>query len=167
MSEELKPCPFCGGKAIWRKDSGSYGYTPPKIWIACENEPFENPYGKGYDTRKNKCFAKTKAVATEEWTKIKGTYSIDARARTEVIAAWNTRTDSDRIEALNAEVARLREDRDAALDALFDAIALIGHAMPMETTALIGGERMIAKNVWQKGHDIMFPRARAALGEEA
>lgn len=72
---------------------------------------------------------------------------------------------ADRIEALTAENERLRKDRDATLDALFDAIALIGHAMPMETTALIGGERMVAKNVWQKGHDIMFPRARAALGD--
>lgn len=66
---------------------------------------------------------------------------------------------ADRIEALSAEVERLREDRDTALDALFDAIALIGHSMPMHTEALIGGERMVARDIWQKGHDIMFPRA--------
>lgn len=66
---------------------------------------------------------------------------------------------ADRIEALEAEVARLREVSDKALDALFDAVALIGRAMPMHTEALIGGERMIARDVWQKGHDIMFPSA--------
>jgi len=62
----------------------------------------------------------------------------------------------DSIAALEAENARLRDANAAVLDALFDAIALIGHAMPMETTALIGGERMIARDVWQRGHDIMF-----------
>jgi len=73
-------------------------------------------------------------------------------------------TDADRIAELEAENARLKADRDVTLDALFDAIALIGHAMPMETTALIGGEQLVAQSVWQKGHDIMFPR-RAALKE--
>ncbi len=56
------------------------------------------------------------------------------------------------------EIERLKKEQDALLDALFDAVALIGHAMPMNTTALIGGEKMSAIDVWQKGHDLMFPR---------
>lgn len=33
MSEELKPCPFCGGKATLKAVTKSYGLT---IWCACD-----------------------------------------------------------------------------------------------------------------------------------
>lgn len=35
MSIELKPCPFCGGKAVYRKKSGDYGYTPDIHLVEC------------------------------------------------------------------------------------------------------------------------------------
>jgi hypothetical protein len=31
---------------------------------------------------------------------------------------------------------------------LFNATALIGHAMPMDTTALVAGEKLVARDVW-------------------
>lgn len=85
---------------------------------------------------------------------------------TDTLAKWaDARVEAaDRIAELETENARLKADMEVTLDALFDAIALIGHAMPMETTALIGGEQLVAQSVWQRGHDIMFPR-RAALKE--
>ncbi len=60
----------------------------------------------------------------------------------------------DHIEALEAENERL-------LDALFDAVALIGHVVPMNTTALVGGERLTALNVWHAGYDLLFPKRKA------
>lgn len=47
-------------------------------------------------------------------------------------------------EALRAENARLRE-------ALFNAIALIGHSVPMDATALVAGELLTAHGVWHQG----------------
>lgn len=35
MSEELKPCPFCGGKAELYEDH--YQYTDHSAWIRCTN----------------------------------------------------------------------------------------------------------------------------------
>jgi hypothetical protein len=50
-----------------------------------------------------------------------------------------------------AEIARLRA-RVAQLEgALFNATALIGHAMPMDTTALVAGEKLVARDVWNAG----------------
>lgn len=35
--------------------------------------------------------------------------------------------------------------------ALSNAIALIGHRMPMDTTALVAGEKLVAHDVWRAG----------------
>lgn len=34
MSEELKPCPFCGGEAVIKAINKSYDFT---IWCQCKN----------------------------------------------------------------------------------------------------------------------------------
>ncbi len=64
-----------------------------------------------------------------------------------------------------ARIAELKSENDRLLDVLFDAVALIGHVVPMDTTALIGGERLVARDVWQAGHDLMFPKS-ATLKEQ-
>ena len=52
---------------------------------------------------------------------------------------------------LPRELTRLRA-RVAQLEgALFNATALIGHAMPMDTTALVAGEKLVARDVWNAG----------------
>lgn len=57
----------------------------------------------------------------------------------------------------------LAGDRDALFDALFDAIAMMGHCMNLSATALIGGEVMKAQEVWQRGHDLLLGRSATAL----
>jgi hypothetical protein len=88
----LKRCPFCGGAAVWQRDGGSYGYTPPTVWIACENEPWENPHGKTFDDRQRRCFARTKSIPTDRWEPGKGTYDVTPAARAKALAQWNERT---------------------------------------------------------------------------
>lgn len=88
---EPKPCPFCGGAAVIQYASGSYGYTPPTVWVACENQPFENPHGKKWDDRKHKCFARTNSFDEEKWVRGKGTFSVVAEAKSAAITAWNRR----------------------------------------------------------------------------
>ena len=117
----LKPCPFCGGAAVWQSYAGDYGYKSPTVWIACENEPFENPHGKRWDDRKHRCFAATTPVATEKWEPGKGTFSIEAEAKADVLAKWSARADGDADAAGYARatadiVALLRtEARDAGI----------------------------------------------------
>lgn len=55
---------------------------------------------------------------------------------------------ADRIEALEADKARLRH-------ALENATALIGHRMPMTETALVAGETLTASDVWRAGCDAL------------
>ena len=78
MSEELKPCPFCGGSATAEQYDGVTGAQ----WCANCDDP--------------DC--------------VGGAMPLVRYAREiEAITAWNTRADSDRIEALTAENKRLRE----------------------------------------------------------
>jgi len=58
------------------------------------------------------------------------------------------------IAAKDAEIARLR-------DALHDAICMIGHAMPSDTT-ILAGRRMVAREVWKAGYTLLHPRAALA-----
>lgn len=73
MSEELKPCPFCGGKAIIKAVTKSYGFT---IWCACKcgarTEGFCPDTSKEDDTMEN----------IEEYTK-------------RAIKSWNRRTNDE------------------------------------------------------------------------
>lgn len=91
MDPELKTCPFCGGKAVFQEHPGSYGYYPPRVWVACENEPFTNPYGKKFDDRKHRCFAKTDGIKTERYESGKGHIDIYHEAKAEAALRWNTR----------------------------------------------------------------------------
>jgi hypothetical protein len=75
------------------------------------------------------------------------------------LSAWNTRPDTDRIAALEAENARLLADKDALADALADAVALIGHTMPSTKTALVDGQKLTAGVVWQVGHDLLLGKS--------
>lgn len=116
---EALPCPFCDGAAVWAYDPGSWGYSSPKLAIACENEPFSYPYGNGYDKRKHKCFAKTKYIDCEEWRQGKGTYTIKEQTQKALLKLWNQRSPKmigelawklifDKLAERNAEVIQLR-----------------------------------------------------------
>lgn len=79
MSEELKPCPFCGGEAEYHFDKGQTGEVYG--WVGCNQCDAMS------------CHIDVRSMQPEE------THPIDA---------WNTRADEARIAALEAEVARLR-----------------------------------------------------------
>lgn len=73
-------------------------------------------------------------------------------------------------ESRGAERERaLKAERDELWDALFDAIAMMGHCMNLTSTAIIGGEVLKAKDVWQRGHDLLLGKrpARHADQQEA
>ena len=73
---ELKRCPFCGGKADFGVDAGSYGYYSATRWIECQND---------------KCAVKprTPSKRLEEWKQGVGSYRVDPDL--ELSAGWNTR----------------------------------------------------------------------------
>lgn len=66
MSENLKPCPFCGGKAKIKAVIKSYGFT---IWCACKcgvrTEGFCPDTNKEDDTMEN--IEECKKRAIEAW----------------------------------------------------------------------------------------------------
>lgn len=68
MSEELKPCPFCGREAKIKAVIKSYGFT---IWCACEcgaqTEGFCPDTSKEDDTMEN--IEKCKKRAIEAWNR--------------------------------------------------------------------------------------------------
>jgi hypothetical protein len=66
---------------------------------------------------------------------------------------------------LLAEHERLA-DRVAKLEgALWNTTALIGHALPdMKASALVAGERLIAKDVWQAARALLTPTEGAEDG---
>lgn len=71
MSEELKPCPFCGMKVSLGYDSGNEVY-PQRWFVRCP-----------------KCKATQQAVfGSSSWRVVK---SEDLAAQKSVIEAWNTR----------------------------------------------------------------------------
>lgn len=73
MTEELKPCPFCGSAVFLERDSGSYGYTSPTVIAQCKKCGIH--FGE----------------PTEKWEQGKGTFSIEEEATTKLINRWNTR----------------------------------------------------------------------------
>jgi hypothetical protein len=95
MSDDLKPCPFCGGGIttiegggqIWR---GVNGYSDPQFYHL-------RHFGKLSETDDfPRCFVEFRC-----------------RTEAEAIAAWNTRTPDPRIKALTAELT-LAEQRGYA-----------------------------------------------------
>jgi len=92
MSEELKPCPFCGSKAEVYPDGDMEGHS-----IMCSN--FGGLEFAGHSSR---CPMGTFGYATQE----------------EAESAWNRRADSDEITQLRAEVATLAEQNQKMREAL-------------------------------------------------
>lgn len=73
--EELKPCPFCGGKEIIvMADTGT---SRVNIWCEC-----------------NKCFAKSTKYGAETEYKFDAMYNID-RAKAKAILSWNGRKNEE------------------------------------------------------------------------
>jgi Lar family restriction alleviation protein len=86
MSDDLKPCPFCGGKKniICRTDyDGRDAYAVSCRYHECHGSIFTLGYG----------------------------YFAD---KAEAIAAWNTRANADRIEQLNERLTAATDDAKEA-----------------------------------------------------
>lgn len=67
-----------------------------------------------------------------------------------------------------AEAAELRAvlaDRDALWKVLHDATCIIGHTVPMETVVL-AGRKLVAREVWQAAHDLLYPKATRGTPHE-
>lgn len=75
MSDELKPCPFCGGKAHHTRSGldERFGYAD-RHEIACAG-----------------CGLRRSAIDDQN---PKGGYALNGSGKPKVVAAWNTRTDT-------------------------------------------------------------------------
>lgn len=80
MSDELKPCPFCGKPAVMQTDGGSYGYTSPFVFI--------------------KCCDILKKEDTTDWQSGRGTFSIEKDAKKRLSERWNMRASLSNREAV-------------------------------------------------------------------
>lgn len=82
MSEELKPCPFCGGEPIRSDENDGMGAGMIAYWVSCKS-------------CKSSSFATTARIDDE-------TKRLSARQRAD--EAWNIRTDNtlDRVRELRA-----------------------------------------------------------------
>lgn len=73
MNEQLKPCPFCGGKAYFEKFHVSYEkYTGMAIRATCSKCKTVSPYGRN--------------------SKLHGNFKVDDANK--AIEAWNRRIDN-------------------------------------------------------------------------
>jgi Lar family restriction alleviation protein len=97
IEARLLPCPFCGGEAELHHDKGATGEV--YAWVSC-----------------NQCDAMSLCCDIRSM-QMEEPHPIDA---------WNTRSDSDTIAALLAEVDRMRE-------ALHDAICRPFGVVPAST----------------------------------
>lgn len=70
MSEELKPCPFCGGKAIIKAVDKNYGFT---IWCQCKE-----------------CYARTDGYCPNTDNEDKTIDSIES-CKVRAVERWNRR----------------------------------------------------------------------------
>ncbi len=78
---ELKPCPFCGGRAEIFGEPGSYGYYPSKTGARCANASCSVKPQVRFDNFEGKPTHKTKREPTSQ---------------DKAITAWNTRPDAIR-----------------------------------------------------------------------
>lgn len=67
------------------------------------------------------------------------------------IATYEGAPNLPEVARLKREVAQLEARIEKLTGALFNATALISHRMPMNATALVAGETLIAGEVWQAG----------------
>lgn len=79
MSEELKPCPFCGERAGIKATNKSYGFT---IWCQCENSD---------------CAARTVGYCPEMNNEDYCIESIESCFR-KAVEAWNRRANNGKID---------------------------------------------------------------------
>ena len=78
MTNELMPCPFCGGEAVLIQKSSGYVVNPATI---------TNSYIAGC----YKCDIFTKAHESKIWQGKDGKVNIEANGATSAIKAWNRR----------------------------------------------------------------------------
>lgn len=76
MSKELKPCPFCGGKAIIKAVDKNYGFT---IWCQCKD---------------GNCGARTAGYCPDTSNEDNSLENIE-RCKNKAIEAWNRRVDDE------------------------------------------------------------------------
>lgn len=67
----------------------------------------------------------------------------------------SARAGANVLDAKDAEIRELRAENARLREALFNATALIGHSVPMDTTALVAGEQLTAQGVWLQGRDAL------------
>lgn len=73
MSEELKPCPFCGGKGVIKAVNKNYGLT---IWCQCK-----------------KCCARTEGYCPNTNNEDETMESIE-QCKNKAVILWNRRADN-------------------------------------------------------------------------
>ena len=108
MSEKLLPCPFCGGEAVIERISGSYGYYPAKLRVACLNSTFD----KG-----SKCGCRGVFFGHGEHG-----YDKTSVAEAKAIAAWNTRAAMQVDAAPVAEIVAWLRNRKEMTERYIDYI---------------------------------------------
>lgn len=138
MSEELKPCPFCGGKAAFEYARGSYGYYPAKMRV--------------------KCGTKTCLGQTQYFPHGEHGYDETPVAEAKAVAAWNTRADSDIV------IPILESDRIEAQAAEIDRLVEVGAKQAFEVGVLREALNWMADSE-PLVVEAILTRARAALGE--
>lgn len=78
MQNELKPCPFCGGEAVFKSirigGTGASGMEAPDLTAGCPS-----------------CQIWLPAQRTEDWEQGKGTFSICNTVKAALLDTWNTR----------------------------------------------------------------------------
>lgn len=72
MSEELKPCPFCGSEAVIKAVNKSYGFT---IWCQCKD---------------GNCTARTAGYCTDTNNEDNSLENIE-NCKNKAVKAWNRR----------------------------------------------------------------------------
>ena len=129
MSEELKPCPFCGREAKIKAAIKSYGFT---IWCACEcgakTEGFCPDTNKEDDTMEN--IEKCKKRTIEAWNRRANDGKIDRcgiESTKEIIDEQPTAYNPDKVvDQLNDEFRVVRTDEDLEWNRAMDrAITIV------------------------------------------
>lgn len=92
----LKPCPFCGSEAVFKEDSGSYGYTDASIRVSCSKafDVWKNFYPEkrpSYKTQSKTCFAMTDEEDITTYGTKKSYKTVEHHAKLKVTKIWNTR----------------------------------------------------------------------------
>ena len=91
---ELKPCPFCGGKAeVIQKSHGSQ-HNPTRITNSYGLQHNPTSITNSYVVGCEKCNIFTKYYQSDIWQGEDGVVNIDANGAADAIEAWNRRTEN-------------------------------------------------------------------------